>query len=215
MSLLNTLGIGQSGLRVASYGIQVTGDNVVNAETDGYVRKSVVTETRPGKRINSRTYLGQGTTVNSVRRSIDRYITERHLDSRGSESEARTANQNLQVLETSFREGDISGISDRFDAFFDAMTELTLEPSDSGLRDAVVESGKDLATAVNQASDGVDENVRRIEARMSDELSGINDLLDEISSLNSQISDSDAVTGPGPLMDQRDQVLGELSWGLI
>jgi flagellar hook-associated protein 1 FlgK len=210
MGLLNTIGIGRSGMKVASYGIEVTAQNVTNAESEGYVRRTLSSETRMPRQLKRGAYLGQGVTTATVRRSIDRFITERHMDSVGQESQSRTAFQNLEVLEANFSEGEISGLSDQFDAFFDSLTELTLEPSDLGLRKGVVESGKDLATAINRASTAVEDNVRRVEERLTDEMAGINDILGEISSLNKQITDGDAITGPGDILDQRDAALGEL-----
>jgi flagellar hook-associated protein 1 FlgK len=210
MGLLNTLAIGHSGLKVAAYGIDTTGSNVANAQSEGYVRRTLTAETRFPHRQADGTFLGQGATTASVRRSIDRFITERHMDSTGRESEARTGHENLQVLEASFREGDVAGISDRFDAFFDALTELTLEPGDSGLRTGAIEAGKDIASAINSGAAAVDDNIRRIETRLEDEIEGINDLLVEIGALNRQISDSDAVTGPADLLDKRDSALRDL-----
>jgi flagellar hook-associated protein 1 len=211
MGVYNTLNIARTGIKAAAYGIEVTGQNVTNASTEGYVRRRVVQTPRAPNRTQTGVYMGQGVRVEAVQRSIDRNVTSRTLESMGDEAQARTAYQGLQVLESNFREGDLSGLSDRFDAFFDSMQELSIDPGDHGLRQALVESGKDFAGAVTRTAQATTESIRQIEARIESEISGINETLDSIEILNRQISDSDAITGPADLLDQRDAHLETLS----
>ena len=63
MSSINTLHIGRTGLKVASYGVEVTGQNVTNASTEGYVRRRIVNQTRVPHRSPHGHYKGQGVTV--------------------------------------------------------------------------------------------------------------------------------------------------------
>ena len=42
MSIINTIHIGRTGLKAAAYGIEVAGQNVTNAGTEGYVRRRLV-----------------------------------------------------------------------------------------------------------------------------------------------------------------------------
>ena len=204
MGVYNTLNIARTGIKAAAYGIEVTGQNVTNASTEGYVRRRVDQKPRAPTRTATGVFLGQGVRVESIQRSIDRNVTSRTLEATGQEAQSRTAYQSLQVLEASFREGDLAGLADRFDAFFDSLQELTLEPSDHGLRQAVVASGEDLATAVSRTAQATDETIRQIESRIESEIDGINNILEKIEFLNRQISNSDAVTGPADLLDQRD-----------
>jgi len=207
MGVYNTLNIARTGIKAASYGIEVTGQNVTNASTEGYVRRRVVQSPRAPNRTQTGVYMGQGVGVEAVHRSIDRNVTSRSMDSIGSEAQARTAHQSLQLLESSFREGDLSGLADRFDSFFDRLQEMTLEPGDHGLRLAALSAGEDFASAVSRTAQSADETVRQLEARISDEVVSINQTLDSLEFLNRQISESDAISGPADLLDQRDTLM--------
>ena len=115
MSSINTLHIGRTGLKTASYGVEVAGQNVTNASTEGYVRRRLVSQTRVPHRTADGVYKGQGVTVAAVARDIDRFATERAFEAMGDESMASTASQSLKIAEANFREGDTSSISDRLD----------------------------------------------------------------------------------------------------
>jgi len=211
MSSINTLHIGRTGLKTASYGVEVTGQNVANATTEGYVRRRLASQTRVPHRTNTGISKGQGVQVASISRAIDRFTTERAFEALGEQSMAMTAEQTLSVIETNFREGDTSSISDRLDRFFDSITELTSEPSDHGLRMSLRDAGKDLSDAVNRGGEALVDSIRRAEDRVKDEIVSINLMLDEVETLNRRISDSDAVNGPGDLMDARDGLVEKIA----
>lgn len=211
MSSINTLHIGRTGLKVASYGVEVTGQNVTNASTEGYVRRRIVNQTRVPHRSPHGIHKGQGVTVGAISRSIDRFTTERAFEAQGDHSLASTAKETLAVVETNFREGDTASISDRLDRFFDSLTELTAEPADHGLRLSVRDSGRDLTDAVNRGGQALLDSIRRAEDRINDEVDALNLVLKDIEALNRRISDSDAVNGPGDLMDARDAMIGTVA----
>tara|TARA_B100000575_G_scaffold286060_1_gene282231 strand:+ start:169 stop:1563 length:1395 start_codon:yes stop_codon:yes gene_type:complete len=211
MSSINTLHIGRTGLKTASYGVEVTGQNVTNASTEGYVRRRLVSQTRVPHRTPHGVYTGQGVTVGAVKRDIDRFATERAFEAMGDQSMASTASETLNIVEANFKEGDTSGIADRLDKFFDSLTELTSEPSDHGLRLAARDAGQDLVDSVNRGGDALLQSIRRAEDRIKDELKGVNSILNEIETLNRRISDSDAINGPADLMDARDGLVETLA----
>ena len=208
---IRTLHIGRTGLKAASYGLDVTGQNVTNASTEGYVRRRLVQQTRVPHRTGQGVFTGQGVTAASIHRDIDRFATERSLESLGDQAMANTASETLSIVEANFREGDTASIADRLDRFFDAATELTSEPSDHGLRLAMRDAGKGLAEAVNRGGEALIDSIRRVEDRIKDEITGVNTTLNDIRTLNKRISDSDAVTGPGDLMDARDALAESLA----
>jgi len=208
---IRTLHIGRTGLKTAAYGMDVTGQNVTNASTEGYVRRRLVQQTRAPHRTGQGVFTGQGVTASAIHRDIDRFATERCFEGLGEQSMASTAHETLSVVEANFREGDTASIADRLDRFFDSATELTSEPSDHGLRLAMRDAGQDLVDAVNRGGDALIESIRRAEDRIKDEITGINKILSDIQVLHERISDSDAVSGPADLMDARDGLAEELA----
>jgi len=191
--------------------MDVTGQNVTNASTEGYVRRRLVQQTRAPHRTEHGVFTGQGVTASAIHRDIDRFATERCFEGLGEQSMASTAHETLSIVEANFREGDTASIADRLDRFFDAATELTSEPSDHGLRLAMRDAGQDLVDSVNRGGDALIESIRRAEDRIKDEITGINKLLTDMKVLHERISDSDAVSGPADLMDARDGLAEELA----
>lgn len=76
-SIFNALHIGYSGLNVAQNGINTTGHNISNAETEGYTRQRVVTasatplQTLPGN-------VGNGAEVQDIKRVFDNFVFDRY-----------------------------------------------------------------------------------------------------------------------------------------
>lgn len=208
---IRTLHIGRTGLKAAAYGVDVAGQNVTNASTEGYVRRRLVQQTRVPHRNEHGVFTGQGVTATAIHRDIDRFATERCFEALGDQSMASTAHESLAVVEANFREGDTASIADRLDRFFDAATELTSEPSDHGLRLAMRDAGQDLAEAVSRGGKSMLDSIRRVEDRIKDEIEGINTVINDIRVLHKRISDSDSVTGPADLMDARDALTEKLA----
>jgi len=211
MAVMNTLNIAHTGLKTAAYGIEVTAQNVNNASTEGYVRRRVVQQPRAPTRGNRGVYRGSGVAVTSVNRSIDRNVVARTLEALGDEAQARASHESLQVLETGFREGDLSSLADRFDQFFDSLSELTMEPADYGLRQSVLNAGEAFAGSLNRAAQATVDTVADIESRIEDEIGDINETLEAIQALDRQISESDAVQGPADLLDHRDALMEQVA----
>ena len=69
-SLLN---IGATGLRVADINLQVTGNNIANANTPGYSRQEAV-QTENVPLYAGVGYLGQGVNVTTVKRIYDQFL---------------------------------------------------------------------------------------------------------------------------------------------
>src|SRR3569623_774203 len=69
------LGVGLSGLLAAQRSLTVTGNNISNANTDGYSRQRVDLSTRPPQLYGS-SYVGNGVDVSSVRRVYDNFLVE-------------------------------------------------------------------------------------------------------------------------------------------
>jgi len=76
-SIFNALHIGYSGLNAAQIGIDTTGHNIANAETEGYSRQRVVTSEAipvsisPGQR-------GNGTQITEITRIFDAFVYSRY-----------------------------------------------------------------------------------------------------------------------------------------
>ena len=77
MSLFSSIQLANNALLAAQLGIQVTGNNIANANTPGYIRQSVVLTPAPTQRYGD-LLLGMGVDVSAVIQRTDKFLEERH-----------------------------------------------------------------------------------------------------------------------------------------
>jgi flagellar hook-associated protein 1 FlgK len=210
MSVLNTLRIGQSGLRAASSGIEVTGHNVANANTDGYHKRTLGTAVTSTVNQGGM-WFGQGTSVSDVSRAGDELISSRLLDAQGETAHQSALYDTLSVVETMFSETDQSGVASSLSAFFDSLEAASVDPSDTALRLDVVGAASDLASSVQDTYAFLDSTADGIDSQLSDSLDSINDALAQIATLQESITSTAHSTGQGDLLDERDALISELA----
>jgi flagellar hook-associated protein 1 len=83
-TLLNTA---ISGIRLNQTALSVTGHNIVNANTEGYTRQSVIQSTNPA-RATSAGYIGTGVNIDEIVRHTQKYLVDQVVRDIGMLSEA-------------------------------------------------------------------------------------------------------------------------------
>src|SRR5690242_20648492 len=76
MSLFGTIQLSANALNAASLGLQVTGNNIANANSPDYIRQRLVQSPQPGFRKGD-VILGLGVRVEGVQQIIDQFLAER------------------------------------------------------------------------------------------------------------------------------------------
>ena len=98
-SIFNALHIGYSGLNVAQVGINTTGHNISNAETDGYTRQRVIAaadtplNSFPGN-------VGNGAQVMDIRRVFDNFVFDRYTSVSADKDYSDFETKTLEELST-------------------------------------------------------------------------------------------------------------------
>ncbi|WP_299804469.1 flagellar basal body protein, partial [Sulfuricurvum sp. RIFOXYD2_FULL_44_160] len=137
-SIFNALHIGYSGLNAAQIGIDTTGHNIANAETEGYSRQRVVTAAAkplsvdPGQR-------GGGTQITEIIRVFDEFVFGRLSNVAQSKENSDTLKKNLEELSTYFPEIDDVGIKNDLQNYFDMWQSLANNPSNTALKVALAQ----------------------------------------------------------------------------
>lgn len=214
MSLFGTIQLSGNALNAASLGLQVTGNNIANANSPDYIRQRLVQSPQPGSRQGD-IVLGLGVRVEGVQQIIDQFLAERM---RGATSDV--ANSDAQADAYAKLESIINELSDRdlstsLTDFSSSLNDALNQPNSVSIRNVAVQKGQALADAIRR----VDSQVRVVHQSTNDQLAAqandINRLLDEIAKLNVQIvtvegggvSGSDAVG----LRDHRAAALANLA----
>ncbi|PKO46855.1 MAG: hypothetical protein CVU31_09190 [Betaproteobacteria bacterium HGW-Betaproteobacteria-4] len=81
------LSIGITGIHAAQLGLEATQHNIANANTPGYSRQ-YIQQSAGIPRLTGSGYFGSGTTVDTVRRAYDKYLTAQTFAAQATASES-------------------------------------------------------------------------------------------------------------------------------
>ena len=210
MGLNASLYIAASGLSVNQKGIEVTGNNVANVNTEGYSKQTIELSSTPALEFSGQ-MIGQGTTVSAINRETNSFVTKQltNLTSEYGEENAKS----LPLAEIELIVGvDDSTISTTIDEFFDSWQELSSDPSSTLQREQVMQIGENLAEQFQSIVSDLNDVQEGINDNLSGTISTLNQKLQQIADLNLQIvsSESTGITA-NSLRDQRDLLLQNVS----
>ncbi len=208
--LISSLYTGQSGLAVNQIGIEVAGNNVSNANTEGYSRQSVQTVSMPTLELNGN-FVGRGATVSGIDRAESTLITSQLVSKSADYGEEVAQAESLTALENIVGISE-SSLSGTIDDFFDAWQELSSNPGESLEREGVLRAGEDITLAFQEMDQDLTELQNNIDQQIISDVDSLNSQLEQIAELNSQIVTMEAGgTSANSLRDERDLLLQEVS----
>lgn len=205
------LSIGKSSAQAARIALDVTAQNIANASTDGYVRRSVaLSEAASAGGIGQSGDISlSGVRLKGIVRNADLF---RQSEVRRTGADAARANAEVAGLENI--ESAVEG-ADTYSAivkFEGALQQLAADPTNSSLRASTVEQARTLANSFNIASQGLDSVRDGLQFEASDGVDQVNKLAQELARVNLRLARvSDASSDQTALLDQRDNLLQSLS----
>lgn len=216
--LLDTFNISKRGLNVQQSNINTSSHNIANANTVGYSRqRSVIETTRPfggASRFDTCTVgqVGTGAEVTAIQRVRDQFL-DYQVRSKTTESGALNIKyQYLYQAENILNDSSDAGIQNALNEFFDAFQEISKAPEKTSNRDVAISQAAALADMINSKYTQLEQKKSDAQSLLTQNVAEINGILDSINSLNKQISSIAAIgMTPNDLMDQRDNLLDELS----
>lgn len=210
MGLLESLNISRKALSAASAGINVVSNNVANANTVGYSRRSLTTSNSDPVEQQG-VYFGQGVDITGIVRAHDRYLGMRLVDAVGLQARANTAEESLKLTESYFNDTSTTGLVEVYGAFYDALSQLTTDPSDLSLRSVTVNAAESLSSTVVHTADGLQQSINDFDGNFTNKFAQINSILTEIAQLNASIGRQGDSQGNTDLLDKRDQLIRDLA----
>lgn len=214
MTLLSSIQIANNALIAAQLGLQVTSNNVANANTPGYIRQNLVLTPSPTQRYGG-LLLGLGVDVAAVKQQTDRFLEER-VRNANSDLASSTAQEDTYVqLESLIGELSDTDLSTSLSGFFNSIHDILNQPDSTSVRNLAVLQGRTLTEDIRRLYDRVGQIRTDVNKQIGDSAGRINGLLGNVARLNVQIAiaegggtiASDAVG----LRDKRSQALSELS----
>ena len=129
MSLAQALATAVTGLRTTQTGLALVAGNVANAETPGYVRKSLLQSPMAGGDF------GLGVRVTGINRVLDQFLVSQFRSESGGGAYATLRSQYYQRLQMVYGSpGSEGGIEASYSRFTAALQGLTTSPGDYSAR---------------------------------------------------------------------------------
>jgi flagellar hook-associated protein 1 FlgK len=153
MTEMSGLQIALSALYAQRRALEVTGQNVSNANTDGYSRQRVDMEAVGGPSVPSinspYTGIGSGVTVSDITRFRDQFLEIRAALEHGASGQMDRLRDMLGQLETVFGEPSDTGIQAQLTQLWTGFDEVANHPSDTAARTQLLQRASTLAAQFN------------------------------------------------------------------
>lgn len=198
--------IGLSGIQVSQRALDLTGNNIANANTKGYHRQIA--------ELANRTVgltIGDGVRVKSILRQSSSVLESAATQNTVESQDVSTRLDNLRQIETFLNPGDGSAY-DLLLKFFNELGQAASQPDDLARRRVVLAIAVSLAGQINESASQL--------SRMSQSQDGvIQDLVAKVNRISSQIADLNGAIqrntiqeiDTSDLRDQRDQLINDLA----
>lgn len=214
MTLLSALNVGSNALAANQIGLSVTGHNIANANTPGYIREDVEFTPAPTIEVGGLS-IGLGVRVNAIVQKVDEFVAERLRDAKSDVASGGTQEGVYLELESLLSELSSTDLSTSISQFFAAIHDVVNQPESTSVRNVAVLEGHNLTSNIQRLSS----QVRDIRHRQNDEVVGvvdnINEILADVSKLNVQILNLEGGLGTSnkavSLRDQRSLRLSQLA----
>jgi flagellar hook-associated protein 1 FlgK len=204
--------IGLTGLDAARKGLDVIGNNIANAATEGYHRQRVdfaPADSRQDKGV----LIGGGVDVNGVTRLMDSFLELEILRQQSSLSQVSQESSTLNSIESAFGEltGN-NGLNSAIDTFFNSLNDLSAHPDQVIYQSEVLTSAESMAGQFRTLGDFLNNLETQIKLQATNVVDQINTLSGQIAGLNDNIQRIEmGGSESNNLLDQRDQLIKQLS----
>ena len=209
-SLSTSLLTAVQSLGAATGALQVTNNNIANANTPGYSRQvAILQEAAPT--VDGGISTGNGVVLEGFQSVRDELVQTQIQQETQAQSGANAQLASLQQIQPTFTTST-QDIGTEMSALFSSISGLATDPAGTADGAAVLTAGQNLATAFNTASATLTSQQGGLNTQVTQDVSQINQLTRQIAALNPQIAEMDA-TGQngGTVQDQQNQLVLSLS----
>lgn len=192
-SLFYGFEIAKTGLYTSQKAISVTGHNIANANTAGYTRQRLVTESIDPSSSHNRFAptlggsVGGGVAVQLLDQIRSEYVDREFRRENASMGQWETHTQELDFVERLLNETSDSSISSAMADFFNSLSDLSMDPVNKEIRTNVQQNAIKLTESFNHYYRQLTELQNSMNDAMRVTTEEINDMLTNIADYNKQI----------------------------
>ncbi len=204
MGISTALNNALSGLSATSRTTEVISTNLANALTEGYSTRKVTLSTSD---------IAGGVRVLGIERQKDQALAADLMLATSEKAGANTRAEFLQGIERAIGlPGESQSLSDSLAAFEASIVTAATKPEDENRLNAVLGRATELTEAMKSASGAIQDARGRVDSEIGQLVSEVNVALDQLAKINRTVVSAN-ISGQSAanLMDQRDQILAQLS----
>jgi flagellar hook-associated protein 1 len=199
-----------SGLLAFQKALSVTSNNISNVSTPGYSVERAQFTPQLGDS-TSAGYFGDGVQVSTVTRNYSELLAGQMRSSQSGYSSFNAYSTTAATVDGMLSDSG-TGLTATLQNFSNSLQTLANAPTLTASRQAVLSSAQSLAQSIHGYVSQLSQADQNVEGQISGSVAQINSLASGIASLNNQIA-AQSATGqpPNALLDQRDQMINQLS----
>ncbi|HEY4723547.1 MAG TPA: flagellar hook-associated protein FlgK, partial [Anaerolineae bacterium] len=196
-----------SGLRATQAGLSLVASNVANAQTPGYVRKSLIIESSGSNEVSN------GVRVLGVQRELDEFMQRQFRVESSGGAYADLRADFLQRLQQIYGEpGSESALESVFNKFTSAVQSLITSPDLVAARSIVLSSAQVLAQNLNKITTDIQALRADAESGLANAVATANNAIEKIAAINYQLAGLNTRSAAdASLMDERDNYINQLT----
>jgi flagellar hook-associated protein 1 len=185
MGVTSILNIAKNALFAQQTALQVTSNNIANVNTPGYARQEAILTEETAIPTDTG-LIGNGVQVLSVMSHYSRYLESSLAREATSFEEQKTYEQYFSRIESVLDENNTK-LTSNINAFFNAWQDLSTDPTSTTSRLNVATSGANLTNGIRSTYSELRDMQLEVNDKIGQDVSDINDILNSIAQLNSQI----------------------------
>lgn len=215
MSLSDLLGIGASGTRAYRAAMGAVSENITNATTDGYNRRTVLLAESASSATTSQLYKPGvafgGVDVVSIVRKNDEYLDLAARIATGNYENVNARATWLDNVQSALDDGSL-GVGQRLTTMFSSVERLASNPTDTTLKTNALFSIEQVNSSFKQTANDLDTVKTGILTEARNGIDALNSAAARLASTNEALRRAiPGSSNAAQLLDQRDQALTDMS----
>ncbi|HKN18902.1 MAG TPA: flagellar hook-associated protein FlgK, partial [Dissulfurispiraceae bacterium] len=208
MSVSSLFNIGLSGLEASEQLLQITGNNVTNAQTPDYTCEQATLSSVPTGVVSTTGTSGNGVQVTGVTRAYNSFINAQVNAENSNLSYWNNYNTAITQVQDIFNEASNAGISPSITTFFNDWQNVSQSPQDDAQRTTLISDANSLSTSISTAATSLKDVSSQLLTSSQTLTAQVNSITAQIASLNQELAGN---SGSLDLQDQRDSLLNQLN----
>jgi flagellar hook-associated protein 1 FlgK len=210
-TISDLLSVGRLSLSAQQQALHVTGNNIANANTEGYTRQRVNIESATPYE-SPIGFIGTGARASDIQRIRDQFIGSQINEANQEFGRWEAQHESLERIEILFNEADGVGLNSVMSDFWNAWQDLANNPSGTSERVIVTSQGEVLANTLQTKRMELETAQDNMNDSIVSTVAMVNSLAAQLDDLNGQITVMEqAGHEANDLRDTREQTLKELS----